>query len=577
MRLTSLTPVYHVIKSRRYAYAPSGQRRAFFGLGEIIGVISNPAETLRQINESKQMLKDAKEELQNTHEQRRIPRKHTFSKLPGFHGRKHEQTLLRRILNSDPALTLLFGGTSVGKTALLRQVLTGDEFFVVNMDLRISGFANTRTLFVSLAEQFERFFDSMDHEEMHRHALTFKHMHLSLLERDEKTNYTYEVSAADIAALMEAFQSCLLGYWEFDPEVQNENDANTVGDNDDKVRKQKAPRERTRQLSRIDGATTRSTKGEHNEQRPEGSSATVPQEKPWRKRSVVFVLDEAHKLPALIKDELVQKVLLDSLLVLTKQDRLCHVLLTTSDSFFHHYLRAMNVSHHAAVVTIGDCDKTAVYDFFFDELVTKVPADLRPKVDFDGIYDVFGGKLAHISDYLNAWIQSQGTLTPLTSAIFLQAYTLIQVHLSNDSFQTWSSLPDTYPRPPAEDSNGSGDIAGSNTSSRLFTRSQLLELMRILVQAPHSIPYFDLCRRFGQAAVDAMIRTRIVELRWTDPVTPEDHTAAGPHAPWQLDGVIRPLILPMTRVLRVAMQVILNEEEYFEIKTHEMKALTEDI
>jgi hypothetical protein len=67
------------------------QRRGFFGLGEIVGVLANPAETIRQLKESKELLIKAREETELKNEKKRIPKKHTFSKLPGFHGRENEQ------------------------------------------------------------------------------------------------------------------------------------------------------------------------------------------------------------------------------------------------------------------------------------------------------------------------------------------------------------------------------------------------------------------------------------------------------------------------------------------------------
>lgn len=104
------------------------------------------------------MLQKAKEESELKNERTKIPPKHTFSKLPGFHGRKVEQTLLRKVLSNTPKMTVMFGATSVGKTALLREVLATEDFYVVKFDLRISGFADLRTLYMVLCEQFEQFF-----------------------------------------------------------------------------------------------------------------------------------------------------------------------------------------------------------------------------------------------------------------------------------------------------------------------------------------------------------------------------------------------------------------------------------
>lgn len=135
--------------------------RSFFGMGEIVGVLANPAETIRQLNESKDLLSKAREENKLKNEKKRIPKKHTFSKLPGFHGREAELALIRKVLAGNPQLNVIFGATSVGKTALLRQVLAGDDYFVIKFDLRISGFADLRSLYFSLCEQFQNLFNEV--------------------------------------------------------------------------------------------------------------------------------------------------------------------------------------------------------------------------------------------------------------------------------------------------------------------------------------------------------------------------------------------------------------------------------
>ncbi len=156
----------------RFALEPS-TRRTFFGLGEIAGVIANPAETLRQLNESREMLRKAKEDIELAREAKRIPKKHTFSKLPGFHGRKNEQALLRKILSNTPKMTVIFGATSVGKTALLREVLATEDYFVVKFDLRISGFADLKTLYLALCERFQTFFNEVRHLHHNYTMLTY--------------------------------------------------------------------------------------------------------------------------------------------------------------------------------------------------------------------------------------------------------------------------------------------------------------------------------------------------------------------------------------------------------------------
>ncbi len=37
------------------------------------------------------------------------------------------------------------------------------------------------------------------------------------------------------------------------------------------------------------------------------------------------------------------------------------------------------------------------------------------------------------------------------------------------------------------------------------------------------LPYFSLCRELGVRAVDGMVKGRVLDLRWTEPVTNENH------------------------------------------------------
>lgn len=517
---------------------PICQRRYFFGLGEILGVISNPAETLRQLNESKEMLQKAKEDMELKNEAKKIPPKHTFSKLPGFHGRKVEQALLRKVLSNNPKMTVIFGATSVGKTALLREVLATDDFYVIKFDLRISGFASLRTLYIALCEQFESFFEEMHDAEMDKNKLTFKHLVLELYEKEKSENGSYTVTVADLASLMESLQSCLLKYWEYDPppkqkgEEGREVSASGAEKNDSSMRKVDATKPSADDQLQRPARNAEEGKAEAGE-------------KVLQKRPIVFLMDEAHKLPALVDDQLSLKVFLDTLLVLTKQDRLCHVLFSTSDSFFHHFLRTMNVGHHSQLITVGDCTKEETRSFFDEQVKPSLPTQLKDKLTFDELYEAFGGKLAHINDYVASWVNADGGMTIYQSAVFIQAYTLLQFHLTQSKMETYSPL-------------STATAGRADDGDARFSPDNLLYVMRRLVETPYSLPYFQLCREIGTAEVDSMIKTRILELRWTKSITPEDTAAENK---WSEDGVQRPVVLPMTRIIRRAMEVVLKEKQ----------------
>lgn len=519
---------------------PLQHSRGMFGLGEIAGVLANPAETVRQIKESKEMLEKAKEENKLEQESKRIPRKHTFSKLPGFHGREAEKAMLRKVLAGNPQLNVLFGATSVGKTALLREVLATDDFFVIKFDLRISGFADLRSLFYALCEQFQSLFDGMQDEEMEKLAIAFKHL---MLDMDEKP-LEYAVSVADIARLMETLQSCLLRYLEYDPQARadeaKEAAKEAARNEGEQPSNEEPPARKIAPRSSDDSADNAKASEQNNE---EGAELEEP--KILKKRPIVLLLDEAHKLSALINDELSLKVLLDTFLVLTKQDRLCHVILSTSDSFFQHFLRSMNVGHHSHILTIGDSTEEETFSFIREQVLPTVPDDLRSRLNLKEIYEAFGGKLSHISDYVSVWVNNGGETTPFQSAIFTQAYTLLQFHLTHESFETYDPL--------------STATSWSNDKDKAqFTRKDLLKVMRHLVKPPYSLPYFQLCREIGTAQADAMIKTRVLELRWTKTISPEQ---AWVERVWSKDGVERPIVLPMTRIVRRAMEVCLREED----------------
>ena len=54
------------------------------------------------------------------------------------------------------------------------------------------------------------------------------------------------------------------------------------------------------------------------------------------------------------------------------------------------------------VISIGDCSKHEAKMYFFDRLVPSVPDSMQETLakKFEELYDAFGGKLAHWSDFV---------------------------------------------------------------------------------------------------------------------------------------------------------------------------------
>lgn len=76
---------------------------------------------------------------------------------------------------------------------------------------------------------------------------------------------------------------------------------------------------------------------------------------------------------------------------------------------------------------------------------------------------------------------------------------------------------DPHGSPPTFAAAGTGSEAAAE-----FTAIQLLKVMNRFAQpGTRALSYFLLCRELGARAVDGMVRGRILDLRWTDPVSRE--------------------------------------------------------
>ncbi|KAG1773659.1 hypothetical protein EV702DRAFT_570166 [Suillus placidus] len=555
------------------AYSADVGRRNLFGMSEVFGVLLNPSETLRSLSESKRLLEEARNEINETrdsHERSPSRPKHAFTRLPWFLPRETEIHAIERILEGEPSFTVLFGASSVGKTVLLREILSRNIYHVLHFDLRIPGFADMTSLYMSMSQQMERYFDEISkatpgYEDFQKEGLEFKHDRLNVERRLNSSpvgSSGSQVRTSDIARLMELFQSSLLKYSEFEPSEQPPESGKRKKDSDVSSDRTKlnssspSPSHKSRWLFKRKGK-----KPCDGQQNPELSSSVVnsnarekEREKATKRIPVVF-FDEAHKLPALIQSSDAMKCLLDSMLVLTKQDRLCHVIHATSDPFYQAWLRQLNVMQHCKIITVGDCTKAETRAFFVEKMLPRVPENLRASLSFDSLYDAFGGKLAHWHDYVNDYVNAGGNFEIKQSSHFLQAHAVLNLHIIHSSQATTvtsGGQDPTTPSTPAARPRSSGPDALhanlgpacfktyppvrnslrdpssiSEENSADFSAMQLLKVMSKLSQVgTNHLPYFLLCRELGVRAVDGMVKGRVLNLHWTDPVTHEGEPPA---------------------------------------------------
>lgn len=66
---------------------------------------------------------------------------------------------------------------------------------------------------------------------------------------------------------------------------------------------------------------------------------------------------------------------------------------------------------HCKVMSIGDASKGEAQRYFTENLLPDVPENLRARLKFDELFEVFGGKLAHLADYVADFVNADGHLT----------------------------------------------------------------------------------------------------------------------------------------------------------------------
>lgn len=583
---------------------------------EIVQALASPFETIQQIKDTKKMLEDVKEDFMEQYELSKVPRVNTFEPLSGFYPRPRETEAIKKSLNTQPAFMIIFGSSSVGKTALLREVLanpSADEddseqkkFIVMHIDLRIAGFADLTGLAIRLASQFELFFEtimttpeedgifkkeedgdesvSVEHinaqyaaqykDAFKGHMLAFRQLRKQFENRMEKAiaasgNPTGLVTIGDIASIMERFQSSLVAYWQFEVSLE---DAKTESERQRKMEAEQKKKKGFLRREKPDGLLDLRALKEQEELEQQLKSTRMRLRRKTHtmtgsKRVPVILIDEAHRLPALIDSQECIKTLLDSFLVLTKQDRLCHVIHTTSDPFYLHWLRALNVAQHTKIVTVQDCTFKETEEYYYKNLLPATieqmasPGLIKQKLpEFPAIWEVFGGRLAHISDYIAEFMCSNGHVSPQQSSHFTQAYANVQIHLTHHAFVTHASIPD----------------AAGGAPSMAFDVEVFAKIVKDLLKSKspassetslkYQLDYFATCDKYGAEKVNAIVGSRLLDIVWSPPAPPIDadlqveSKALAPQPANKLAHITPPKLIAMSRVIEHAMEVIMNEQ-----------------
>ncbi|KAA1102607.1 hypothetical protein PGTUg99_023235 [Puccinia graminis f. sp. tritici] len=221
------------------------------------------------------------------------------------------------------------------------------------------------------------------------------------------------------------------------------------------------------------------------------------------------------------------------------------------------------------------------------------------ELGFDLIYDTFGGKLAHLQGFVGDYLNSGGKLKPKQSSPFLQAYALLQYHIVNtqhlprEADKLSGPISPYSHRVPIKESvqasvsqvegldrshvTEAGQTFQATTLLYVISKFTSYEVERltgkiVLDDGSPSSPtpkpssprqtysYFGLSREVGVRSVDHLVRNRILDLRWTppvstDPVDPNTSTSPSDISP----ADVEPVVLPVSPVMRTAMQTVLDQ------------------
>ncbi|RGB30612.1 Archaeal ATPase-domain-containing protein [Rhizophagus diaphanus] len=429
----------------------------------------------------------------STYEKIKLPITHTFNKTPGFLGREKEIHVINDLLSRDPKFLIVNGSESVGKTALLREILSNNRYHVIYIDTRVSGFADVRSFTTEFATHLESFFNQIvsyypNLKVFRDVSIAFKSLRLSgpesfEIRQDVQLNADFVASQTrnDLAKLLEKLRIGLLMYHEADLNEKME---------------KKEKKEEEENIDKIEHRIF-----DHDDAR--------------RKKIPIIVFDEAHKLRYLLNDKEALQMLFDALMVFTIQDRLCHVIHITSDSFYEKLLAKNNILHHTKSLIIGDLYQSEISKYFHGTLVPSIPQEIRGRIlrMENDLHGILGGKILHWKSFVQDYIISRGKLTIESFEPFIRAkhqLTLLSKNLPPDD--------------------------------ELIPIDPIINICHYFIKM-NKVPYYHLCKEFTQAVIDALIEKRILEYRLIDEIGDVCDKPEG-----------RPFVIPSSCLMKHAMK-----------------------
>ena len=233
----------------------------------------------------------------------------------------------------------------------------------------------------------------------------------------------------------------------------------------------------------------------------EAMSKQLPPHSWWSgAKSPILFIDEASRLNALLKDKDGHAALTNMFewfVRNTKQHNRFHVILGSSDSFFHLWVQRYIGSSRFNSYVVGDLAKPDAQLFWDKHVITQLNSidSKLPAPKFDDAYSVCGGNMFLLKKYFNQYVQKEGKNFEKNDFFLVGSE---RAKLTNALFK-----------------NGNGSSSShSGNGKPIWTRDQFITVMEKLVASEGGfLIYEDLCEEISQPVVDALIDYNLLHLR----------------------------------------------------------------
>ena len=231
----------------------------------------------------------------------------------------------------------------------------------------------------------------------------------------------------------------------------------------------------------------------------ESMNEKLPSHSWWRgTQTPILFIDEANELNALLKDPLGQSALTNLFkwfVLNTKQKYRFHVVLASSDSFFHVWAEDHVGESRNRHLVVGNLAKNEALAFWNERVVTQPHLqNSQLRLNFEDAYSVCGGNMFYLLNYADEQFMSDEGKKP-------EQFSLV----SAENYKLYRGLRSNKDHQPSRD---------KYVKDKLWTTEQLVGVMRNLVDAEEGfLDYKELCDEYGREVVKSLIEHNILHLR----------------------------------------------------------------